>query len=134
VKLTARRRPVSLTVNRLLGRTGVILLLLASACRAPSPVALDRHYEATERLTTLRLLPAAGVRINARLRPVLEQPDGSVLAFSGAAPDSDYFDTPPILALTGPAVGVVHASICLPGERVCRRVDVAAHAGHPPPN
>lgn len=125
---------MSLTANRQLGRTGAMLLLLASACRAPSPVALDRHYDATERLTTLRLLPAAGVRINARLRPVLEQPDGSVHPFSGAAPDSDYFDTPPILALTGPAVGVVHASICLPGERVCRRVDIPSHARHPLPS
>ena len=83
----------------------------------------------------LRLLPARGARINARLKPALERPDGTILRFDSPliTPDSSYFTAPPELLVketgdgrreTGPASGVVRASVCPQGEDVCRIVEV----------
>jgi hypothetical protein len=76
--------------------------------------------------TTLRLIPAAGARINARLKPALERPDGSVLRFDSPhlTPDSSYYTAPPELSLSGSGQGIVRASVCPAGEAVCRLVQV----------
>jgi len=70
--------------------------------------------------------PAPGVRINARLKPALERPDGEVFRFDSlrVTPDSSYFTAPPELLVAGSASGIIRASVCPAGEGVCRMVEV----------
>ena len=73
----------------------------------------------------LTLAAAPGVRINARLKPVLELADGTVLRFDSPAltPDSAYFAAAPTIAPpVGTRRGALRVSVCLPRERVCRLV------------
>ena len=83
--------------------------------------------------TRLTLRPAPGARINARLKPALERTDGSILRFEGASvtADSSYFTAPPVLMVHGDARGIVRASVCPEGERVCRMVEVRAEGRGP---
>ncbi|HEY7681988.1 MAG TPA: hypothetical protein VH879_05050 [Gemmatimonadales bacterium] len=99
---------------------------LATACEAaPNP------YIHLQRATSgagirLELVPAPGVRINARVKPVLERVDGSVLAFEGSdeTADSSYFTGPLTLLVGRTTTGIVRASVCPRGERVCRMVEI----------
>lgn len=77
--------------------------------------------------TRLTLVAASGTRINARLKPVLQLEDGSVLRFDAPrrTPDSAYFvDAPGVEAVLPDSVhrGLVRASVCNVDERVCRTV------------
>jgi hypothetical protein len=75
------------------------------------------------------LVPAFGMRINARLAPALALAAGDTVRF-GEAPlteDGDYFAAPPSAMLPRPlgprgTNGVVRASVCEVGERICRLV------------
>jgi hypothetical protein len=103
----------------------VFLLAGILSCREPS--GLLRVVAQTEPGGVhLTLLAAPGAKINARLKPALERPDGSVLRFDSPAvtPDSSYFIDPPELLLAGPARGIVRASVCAAGATVCRMVAV----------
>ena len=74
----------------------------------------------------LSLVPAAGVRINARLKPVLELTEGGIITFDSPdlTADSSYFTSPPTAMIDRPPHGTIRASVCPPKERVCRRVDI----------
>ena len=100
---------------------GIVALLGCAADTAP-PLRVDRS-RAGER-TRLTLVPAAGIRINARLKPALELSDGTVLRFDSGrlTADSAYFAEPPSVLVTGSGKdvrGTLRASIC--GEEpACR--------------
>jgi hypothetical protein len=104
-------------------RAAAALLLLLGACarEKAQPWLRVAREAAGPGLTRLTLQPTAGVRINARLAPALERPDGSVLAFLGArlTPDSSYFVDPPSLQVRGPVAGQVRASVCPEEEKIC---------------
>lgn len=103
--------------------------LVASGCRpgaAPAPI-LRVVSEHSAEGTTLTLVAAPGVRINARVKPALELPDGTVLRFDSPhqAPDSSYFTRPPTSSMPGAhrrAEGTLRASVCETDELVCRSV------------
>lgn len=76
--------------------------------------------------TRLSLVPAAGVRINAVLKPALKLRDGTIHRFDSpqVTPDSAYFTVPPEVTIVGgPVSGRVMASVCPQGLAVCRVVE-----------
>lgn len=111
-----------------LGRAlAVFGLLAATACAgapdAGAPVRLATA--AAGEHTRVTLHPAAHVKLNARLKPALELPDGSILRFDSArlTADSAYFAEPPAALLPGRhrrVRGTLRASICENDAPVCR--------------
>lgn len=106
----------------------IALGLGGSACRrdiGPVPV-LRVVSERSAGTTTLSLMAAPGIRINARVKPALELPDGTVLRFDSPhrTADSAYYTRPPTAALPGArrAEGTLRASVCAVDELVCRIV------------
>ena len=118
--------------SRSLLPAGMTILLGLTACWSGN--AVDRssiraglHLEITPAGadTRLSLLAAPGYRINARVKPALELPDGSVLRFDTphVTSDSAYFAEPPAALLSGRpgrVGGTLRASVCEPGQQVCR--------------
>ena len=109
--------------------TALIVGLAGSACRpgTESTPVLRVVSEHSAGSTTLSLVPAPGIRINARVKPALELPDGTVLRFDSPhqTPDSSYFTQPPTASLPGRrgrAEGTLRASVCAVDELVCRSV------------
>jgi len=108
---------------------GVAVAVVGSGCR-PNARATPRLHVVSEHSagpTTLSLVAAPGIRINARVKPALELPDGTVLRFDSPhqTPDSSYFTRPPTLLLPGEqrrAEGTLRASVCEADELVCRSV------------
>jgi hypothetical protein len=134
------------TLTRFRSCGALALLLLAVACRRDAPAASDAaasdsapdaaaqlHLETAPLAggTRLTLVPAFGVRISARLAPMLVRAAGDTVRF-GDAPlteDGDYFAAPPSATLPRPlgprgTNGVVRASVCDVGARICRPVTV----------
>lgn len=101
----------------------LLAALLAGCAPAPSPYLAVERAPAAEG-TRLRLVPAAGARINAQVRPALERADGSIVRFDSPSltADSAYFTEPPEALVTGPTAGRIVASVCPSGEYVCRPV------------
>ena len=108
----------------------VAVALAGSACRQgtgrPAPL-LHVVSEHSAGITTLTLVAAPGIRINARVKPALELPDGTVLRFDSPhqTPDSSYFTRPPTSSMAGAhrrAEGTLRASVCAADELVCRSV------------
>jgi len=101
------------------------LLALALGCdrtNAPAPLRIERVGA-----TTLALVAAPGLRLNARVKPALELPDGAVLRFDSPhlTADSAYFTRPPTATLPGAVrrvAGRLRASVCSEPELVCRSV------------
>jgi hypothetical protein len=97
------------------------------ACARPSPGPLRLTSAPDGRDTRLTLVAASGIRLNARVKPALELPDGTVLRFDSphVTADSAYFTRPPTAVLAGvgrrPA-GTLRASVCAADELVCRSV------------
>ena len=102
-------------------------LALSGAC------ASERHPEAPVRVETrvtgdhtrLTLVPASSIKLNARIKPALELPDGSILRFDSPrlTPDSAYFAEPPVATLGGRhrrVRGTLRASVCENDAPVCR--------------
>jgi hypothetical protein len=97
-----------------------------AAC-APEPPAQPLRVE-TSRAgadTRLTLIPASHIKLNARVKPALELPDGSLLRFDSAdlTADSAYFASPPTATLRGrheDVHGTVRASVCENDAPVCR--------------
>jgi thiol-disulfide isomerase/thioredoxin len=93
------------------------------------PVPLHVDATATALGVRLTLRADSGARINARVKPALELPNGQVLRFDAPrlTPDSAYFaEAPSVVApadarLTG---ATVRASICPATERYCREVSI----------
>jgi len=83
---------------------------------------------AFERGPPFRLVAAPGVRINARLKPALELDDGTVVRFDSPVltPDSACFAAVPTAAppMTGSRQGTLRLSLCPPGEKICRLVEM----------
>jgi hypothetical protein len=111
------------------GSAASLLLTLALGCAAsadrPAPLRVER--ESSAGATTLVLVAAPGVRINARVKPALELPDGAVLRFDSPhlTADSAYYTRPPTATLprgSSRVAGTVKASVCLEHELVCRAV------------
>ena len=106
-----------------------LVVLAASACDTPAapPLRLETVLMADN--IRLVLVAAPGVRINARLKPALELPDGHVLWFDSphVSADSNYFTTSPtaeLKDLLSAPHGTIRASICNDGERFCRTVTI----------
>src|SRR5882672_1231024 len=76
------------------GNMGLVLIALVG-CAASSPIRLRSTVSTGGQ--TLTLLAASGYKINARLTPALELPDGRVIRFASTelTPDSNYFTAPP---------------------------------------
>ena len=107
----------------------LLLLALALGCRVADdpPAPLDVHQASSAQATTLTLIAAPGVRINARVKPALELRDGSVLRFDSPplTADSAYFTEAPTATLPGRGrrvSGTLRASVCSERELVCRSV------------
>jgi hypothetical protein len=107
----------------------VAVALAGSACRQGTGPASLLHVvsEHSAGITTLTLVAAPGIRINARVKPALELPDGTVLRFDSPhqTPDSSYFTRPPTSSMAGAhrrAEGTLRASVCAVDELVCRSV------------
>ncbi len=104
-------------------------LYLAACASPPKPAGAPLHLEAspTGADTQLTLLSAPGLKINARLKPALELPDGRVLRFDSPrlTPDSAYFAEPPSALASGHHTrmhGTLRASVCDENATVCRTV------------
>jgi hypothetical protein len=75
------------------------------------------------------LAAAPGWKINARLKPVLESRSRVLARFDSPrrTADSAYFTEAPVAVVPGreaPIRGTLRASICAPGEGVCRVVAI----------
>lgn len=102
-------------------RALICVLLLAVSCAAPVPFRVERMRGSSG--LELTLVASTGARINARLRPALELPDGSVLRFQGVevTPDSAYFTGAPAVTVpAGVRRATVRASVCPAGQQICR--------------
>jgi hypothetical protein len=108
---------------------GTLLCLAAlGACSGTRP-RLDVQTSQAGPNTRLTLLTAPGLRLNARLKPALELPDGRVLRFDSPhlTSDSAYFAEPPGALLSGRhrrVHGTLRASVCDSGTTVCRVLEV----------
>lgn len=136
--LTIPWTPASVPASRASVPASILLTIILACTSKPAPIptlaggsaTAPQLTLATENWgdsTVLTLTPSPGARINARLKPALELPDGRVLRFDSPALDADssYFTAPPVLRMAGPASGLVRASVCGAGEEVCRMVTVA---------
>jgi hypothetical protein len=111
-------------------RAVALLLAFLMACSDPRPQ-LPVQLVATPSggNTRLTLVPAAGIRLNARIPPALELSGGTVVRFHGSrlSADSAYFVSPPEALLPGRR-GQIHghlrASVCDSGAAVCRTIEV----------
>jgi hypothetical protein len=118
-------------VRRLPLTTSILALgWLAPACvRGPAGPLLSLRAEQSGSDTRVSLIAAPGYKINARLKPALELPDGRVLRLDSPhlTADSAYFFQPPSALLPGRhsrIKGRLRASVCDPGQTVCRSVAV----------
>jgi hypothetical protein len=104
--------------------------LLLGACHGnPVPAPLRVAAAAAGPDTRLTLIPAPGLKLNARLEPALELTGGGVIRFRSqqVTPDSAYFAEPPVAVLTGRhrrVHGILRASVCDSGASVCRTVEL----------
>jgi hypothetical protein len=111
-------------------RSAPLLLLAALACsRGAPPAQLRLTTAAAGADTRLTLVAEPGLKVNARVAPALELPDGRVLRFSGAhlTADSAYFAEPASALLPGRHArvhGRLRASVCREDEQVCRSLTV----------
>jgi hypothetical protein len=97
-----------------------------TACPAPGHPYLTLVRVPAGSAVRLRLIAARGVRINARLKPTLETPEGDLVVFDSRAltADSAYFTSSPEAITDGVVRGVIRASVCPSGERLCRVVEL----------
>ena len=109
-----------------LGALGVTLGLACAPPGTPAPtIRVALAPEGPD--TRLTLLAPPDLRVNARLVPALELPDGSILRFDAGrlTADSAYFAEPPTARLAGRRDrirGTLRASVCRTDEMVCRSV------------
>lgn len=113
-------------------RATTLALLTLAACAEPHTgiiaqselVSLQLSGPRDDRI--IRLDPAPGARINARLPPVLELRDGSLITLSSdeLTADSGYFVASPRAALRREhaRTGTLRASVCPADVRVCLSV------------
>lgn len=99
---------------------------LLLGCRTPPIALVTVEQRPVAGGVELTLSPAPGARINARLKPALERPDGTVEQFDSPhlTQDSSYFASAPALSTRSPVDGVVRASVCPEGKAVCVPVTI----------
>ena len=122
--LHGRRAPAALLR---LGAAVVAAIAAGVACggeRAPEPP-VRLETVAVDGNTRVTLVPAAHIKLNARLKPALELADGRVLRCDTdrLTPDSAYFAEPPRAMLPGSHArvrGTLRASVCESDAPVCR--------------
>lgn len=110
----------------------ILAAVLGTACAAtPDGVIAQNELVALElersaNTLELRLVPAAGARINAQFKPALETATGDRIIFDSPAVtvDSEYFTAPPFAKINGasPINGTLLASVCPAGKQVCMSV------------
>ena len=101
------------------------LAALGCGTAAPGPLRLATARAGPD--TRVTLIAEPGLKVNARLAPALELPDGVVLRFGAArlTADSAYFAEPASALLPGHhdrLHGTLRASVCREDELVCRSV------------
>src|SRR4051794_17142750 len=103
-------------------------MMLLASCREARPADPLRLETAPAGANTrLTLLSEPGLKLNARLKPALELPDGRVIRFDSPhlTVDSAYFAEPPSAIATGRQArwrGKLRASVCDADQTVCRSV------------
>lgn len=101
-----------------------------ASCRGANPSGPLRVESAPAGANTrLTLLASPGLKLNARLKPALELPDGRVIRFDSPhlTADSAYFADPPTAIAAGRQGrwrGKLRASVCDAGASVCRSVEL----------
>lgn len=123
--LAPKGRPLT-RPGRITGAFSSFLLLIALGCGERSTDLVRVEAQPVADSTRLTLVPAAGVRINAALKPALRLRDGTIHRFDSPriTADSAYFTAPPEVTVSGnPAGGRVTASVCPQGLAVCRVVE-----------
>jgi hypothetical protein len=98
---------------------------LGCGASAPTPLSIATSRAGPD--TRVTLIAEPGLKVNARLAPALELPDGRVLRFHAArlTEDSAYFAEPPSAIVPGHpdhVHGTLNASVCREDELVCRSV------------
>lgn len=111
---------------------GAGLMVLATACGSDAERTIARSELVNVQLVrepgrrVVRLQAAPGVRINARLQPVLELVDGTRVAFvsDSMTADSSYFTGSPRALLTTVRArrATLRASACPATAQVCRSI------------
>jgi hypothetical protein len=109
--------------------TVLLLGLAAYACRPePSVDAVRLEAGVRDGQRVVAVIPAMGVRINARVPPALELDNGAVvrLAAGRVLPDSSYFAEAPWGSLPGGVRlrGVLRVSYCRASEALCRTASI----------
>lgn len=104
-------------------------LVWLASCGGDSLTPLRVETEPAGANTRLTLLASPGIKLNARLKPALELPDGRVLRFDSPhlTADSAYFTAPPSALAAGRQTrwrGKLRASVCDAGQLVCRSVEL----------
>jgi hypothetical protein len=115
-------------VNRVAALATLAAGILVPACH-DEPALLHVESALVPAGARLTLVPAPGVRINARLKPALELPDGTILRFDSDSltADSSYFSAVPtavIPGVRGDVHGHLRASVCPAGKNVCMSVEL----------
>lgn len=113
-----------------MSRGGVVVVLVAVAAACGPAVPFRLAVERGGPVSRFRLIGRPGARINARLKPALELPDGTVLRFDSphVTGDTAYFVDAPMVAATleeDAHAGLLRASVCPAGEQVCRSFALA---------
>ena len=126
------RWPLRCAIRQLPTHLIVCLLVLTAACDGDAERTIARSELVNVRFLldqgarVVRLDAAPGVRINARLQPVLELDDGTHVAFASDSitADSSYFTGSPraLLATVRARRGILRASACPATVLGCRSI------------
>ncbi len=108
----------------------VVLAGLGAGCAGeptPLPGLMRLAVEADGEAFDLVLYPAAGARINSRLKPTIELAGGGRLILDSPAvtPDSAYFVAPPRVRLApgqGRIEGTLTVGVCPAGLNACQAI------------
>jgi hypothetical protein len=105
-----------------LALAGLVAVVACGSSPAAAPVRLKAGFQGPEAI--LAVIPAADLRINARVPPAIELPAGGIfrLARGRVSVDSSYFVEPPweLRPLGMPVRGSLRVSFCRVDEMVCR--------------
>jgi hypothetical protein len=109
-----------------LALASLIAVVACGSSPAAAPVRLQAGFQGPEAI--LAVIPAADLRINARVPPAIELLAGGIvcLAQGRVSIDSSYFVEPPWeVRPSGVQIrGTLRVSFCRAGETVCRSVEL----------
>lgn len=108
-------------------RLAALGALACAPAQAAAPVTI--HAGVRDGQPALSAEPGAGVRLNARVPPALELPDGRILRLTNGAitPDSAYYTEAPWTRRPAslPSTATLRVSYCRTDEALCRTVTLA---------